>query len=132
MSGIGDARYVSLVTFRRSGEPVATPVWIASDPDDDRLYVYTNRQSWKVKRLRRDPRVQLAPCTASGRVTGEAVTGHARVVEDPTESARGFEAVIRKYGWMMCAALLASRLSGRYADRAILEIRLGGERDSSG
>ena len=124
MSSLASEAYVSLVTFRRNGDGVETPVWIAPDPDDARLYVYTNRTSWKVKRIRNDPRVRLAPCTASGRVTGGWSDGRARMIDDLSEAQHGFDAVIAKYGWQMRAGLFASRLTGRYADRTIIEIEL--------
>lgn len=124
MKPLGAESYVSLATFRRNGEQVLTPVWIAPGPSDDRLYVYTNRTSYKVRRLRNDPRVRLAPCRVDGRVTGPWQDGRGRQLDDPSEVERGFDAVIHKYGWQMRLALLTSRLSGRYADRAILEIRL--------
>ena len=116
---------MSLETYRKSGQGVETPVWVAGDPDDDRLYVYTNRTSWKVKRIRANPKVRIAPCTASGRVTGSWTEATARVIDDPKEQERGFDAVIAKYGLQMRAVLLFSRLGGRYADRTIVELRLG-------
>jgi hypothetical protein len=57
MSGVGTLageKYISLTTFKRDGTPVATPVWVVSD-DGRRLLVWTAAQTWKVKRLRRDP-----------------------------------------------------------------------------
>ena len=73
MSDIGEARYVSLTTFRRSGEGVATPVWCAPLPGD-RIGVWTNATSWKVRRLAHDPRVTLRPCDRRGRVADDAAT----------------------------------------------------------
>jgi hypothetical protein len=122
---LGDERYVSLETFRKNGEGVKTPVWIAPDPDGALLYVYTNRTSWKVKRIRNDSHVKLAPCTATGGVTGDWVAGRAHMIDDLTAAAPGFDAIIAKYGWQMHAGLFLSRLSGRYADRTIIEIQLG-------
>ncbi len=124
MKPIGDETYVNLATFRKSGAEVRTPVWIAPGPGGERLYVYTNRTSGKVKRIRNGARVRLAPCTATGRVTGDWVEGEARMLDAPAERDRGLDAVVRKYGWQMRAALLTSRVSGRYADRAAIEIRL--------
>ena len=57
-------QYVSLTTFRRSGEPVATPVWIARDGDD--LVVITVDQLGKTKRLAHTPQVELRPCDMRG------------------------------------------------------------------
>ena len=69
---MADHRFVSLTTFRRSGTPVATPVWIARD--GDALVVTTIVDSGKVKRARRDPRVELQPCTRRGTVADGATT----------------------------------------------------------
>ena len=102
-----NARYISLTTYRRDGTPVATPVWSAMG--DGRLYVQTGRDSGKVKRLRRDPRVTLARCRASGRISGPAVAGRARILdaEDAETAARLLR---RKYGWQKRLALaLAAR-----------------------
>ena len=75
--------YVSLTTFRRDGTPVATPVWVSRDAD--RLYVWTDGGSGKVKRLRAGGRVLLAPCDARGRAQGSSVEGTAVVLEDRTD-----------------------------------------------
>lgn len=114
--------YVSLATFRRDGREVRTPVWIA--PDGGRLYVYTNARSGKVKRIRAGSRARLAACDARGRLRGDWVDASARMLDDPAERDRALQAVVRKYGWQMKLALLASRLSGRYADRAAIELTL--------
>ena len=117
-------RYVSLASYRRDGREVRTPVWIA--PDGERLVVYTNRNSGKVKRIRREARVRLAPCDARGRLRSPErwVEARARLRDDPAGLERGLAAVRQKYGWQMALALAASRLSGRYADRAVIELEL--------
>ncbi len=119
----GRPRYVSLATFRRSGREVRTPVWIAGD--GKRLYVYTNGKSGKVKRLRANPRVRLAPCDMRGRVHGPWIEASARVVEDPRAMDPGLALLERKYGWQMRLARTAARMSGRWADRVVLEIEAG-------
>ena len=86
--------------------------------------VYTNATSGKVKRIRNGGRVRLAPCDVRGSLRGDWVDGRARMLDDPVEKDRALDAVVRKYGWQMKLALLASRLSGRYKDRAAIEIRL--------
>ena len=70
--------YVSLTTFRRSGAPIATPVWAA--PDGDALIVWTRADSGKVTRLRHTSRVTVAPCDVRGRVEGPPVDGAAEFV----------------------------------------------------
>jgi PPOX class probable F420-dependent enzyme len=119
---LGRESYVNLATFRKSGKEVWTPVWIA--PDGDRLVVYTNATSGKVKRIRNGARVRLAPCDVRGGLRGDWVEGRAHMVDEPGELDRALGAVVRKYGWQMRLALFVSRLSGRYEDRAAIEIRL--------
>lgn len=74
---LGDEQFVSLTTFRRSGEPVSAPVWIGRD--GDALIVTTPEASGKVKRLRNNPRVELCPCSRMGHVEDgvEPVAGSA-------------------------------------------------------
>ncbi len=117
---LGAERYVNLATFRKSGREVRTPVWIVSE--GERLCVYTNVTSGKVKRIRNDGRVRLAPCDARGRLRGDWVEGQARMLDDPEGVERGLAAIERKYGWQMRLALFASRLSGRYSQRGVIEI----------
>ena len=113
--------FVSLTTFRRNGTPVATPVWIARDGGT--LVVYTLEDSGKVKRLRRDPRVELRPCNRRGVVSpGTApVPGVAEVV---TRSAQHVDALRRKYGLQHRIAMVFERLTPWRGERVILQITL--------
>ena len=79
------ANYIDLVTYRKSGTPVHTAVWFAEN--DGRLYVMTRRDSGKMKRIRNNPRVEIAPSTIRGRRTGLAVAAVAGIAPDQ-ESAR--------------------------------------------
>ena len=72
-------QYVLLVTFRRTGEAVPSPVWLGLD-DQGHGYLKTAPEVGKVKRLRHDDRVLLAPCNARGKPTGQAVKGTGRVL----------------------------------------------------
>ncbi|MGF1470754.1 MAG: PPOX class F420-dependent oxidoreductase [Rubrobacteraceae bacterium] len=84
--------YISLTTFRKSGEPVSTPIWFALH--EGRIYATTEPDSGKMKRLRNNPSVLLAPCNAWGKESGERVEGVGRSVEEePTGDA---EATLRK------------------------------------
>ena len=55
------AKYTLLVTHKRSGEPVPTPVW-AGLGEDGKLYIRTESDVAKVKRIRNDPHVKVASC----------------------------------------------------------------------
>jgi PPOX class probable F420-dependent enzyme len=67
-----------LTTFRRSGEPVATPVSILVRADH--AYFATPAASGKTKRLAVDDRVTIAPCTVRGEVRSPARAGRARTL----------------------------------------------------
>lgn len=90
-------RFASLTTFRKNGAAVATPIWFAEHAGT--LYVYTGGSSGKVKRIRQNGQVTLAPCTMNGRVTGPAIDAHARLVGDPAEIALAKRLLLRKY-WL--------------------------------
>src|SRR6476620_11819223 len=70
-------KYLSLTSFRRDGSGVATPVWFVAD--NGHLLVETDADSYKVKRIRRDPHVRIAVCDARGRRRGEAVDAEAEI-----------------------------------------------------
>jgi PPOX class probable F420-dependent enzyme len=89
-------KYVSLGTFRKNGEKVATPVWFGEE--GDRLYVMTRSDTGKVKRIHNNPQVTVAPCSIRGKVTGAEITAVARLLP-PQEHAQAHETVNRKY-WL--------------------------------
>ena len=68
------AKAILLITYKRDGAPVATPVSIAFD--GDRAFFRSYDKAWKTKRLRNNPSVDVAPATLRGKPTGPTV--HAR------------------------------------------------------
>jgi hypothetical protein len=115
--------YVSLITFRRDGREVATPVWFTET--GGRLYVYTLADTGKMKRLAHTQRVRLAECSMRGEVKGAWMEGHAAILEHPGVIATAMAAFGRKYGWQFRLATLMSWLSGKLAKRRVVEITLG-------
>ena len=98
VGALAGEKYISLTTFKKDGTAVATPVWVVSD-DGRRLLVWTGPDTWKVKRLRRDPRVVVAASDYRGRVRGESVEGVGRMLDIPQGSL--VEPLLdRKYGLM--------------------------------
>jgi uncharacterized protein len=99
LTELGDEQFLSLTTFRRSGEPVATTVWVARDADA--LVVTTIDGSGKVKRLRNDPKVELRPSGRRGEVAADAPigTGVAEILADGPGVQHGHEIIRRKYGF---------------------------------
>ncbi len=89
-----DTEYVLVATYRRNGEAVPTPLWTARD--GERLVFRTEGDTAKVRRIRNDPRVLVAPCNARGRPAGPPVEGRARVTGPDDEAAE--RALDAKYG----------------------------------
>lgn len=120
---VDDARYINLRSYKRDGNPVDTPVWQV--PLDGKLLVFTDGTSFKVKRIRRNPQVQVARCNVRGGLRGPWLAGTARLVEpgEPIE-ARTYRALVHKYGWQMRIGNFFSKLAGRQARRRVLEISL--------
>lgn len=119
---LGDEPFVSLTTFRRSGEGVSVPVWIARE--DDALVVTTPAGSGKVKRLRNDPRVELRPSSRMGRVADDAVAvrGVATIVADDRAHDEATARIRDKYGLEYKAIMAAERLTRSGGERVILRI----------
>ena len=103
-SQISGKKYISLTTFRKNGEGVATPVWFGEEAD--KLFVMTRSDMGKTKRIRNNSQVKLAPCTIRGKVTGPELPAMARILS-ADEHAHARETINRKY-W---AARLTSRWS---------------------
>jgi PPOX class probable F420-dependent enzyme len=72
-------KYISLETFKKNGQSVKTPVWFVLH--NDAFYVYTEADSWKVRRIRNNPRVRVAVCNVRGDVRGEWLDATASIVE---------------------------------------------------
>ncbi len=96
LARFSDRKYLNLVTFRRSGAAVSTPLWFVEEGGV--LYVRTPARSGKVKRLRNNPRVRVVPSDGRGGPKGAWIDGRARIVDD-VQAERINRLVHRKYGW---------------------------------
>lgn len=96
-SGFRGHKYSLLVTFRKDGTAVPTPVWFAL-LDDCRWVTRTEERTAKVRRMRRDPRVRVFPCDQRGKPLGAGVEGSAGIMPAGQEAERAEEALDRHYG----------------------------------
>src|SRR3954462_4152997 len=71
-------QFLNLTTFRKNGIPVVTTVWFAQA--NDAVYLWTAKTSGKVKRIRNNPTVQIAPSTHLGRPCGPSIEATARLL----------------------------------------------------
>jgi hypothetical protein len=112
-SAVLTAQYVALTTYRRDGTPVTTPVWAAAEGES--LYLFSNANAGKVKRLRNSSRAAIAPCTATGTITGAQLSAEAfNLASD--QMPKVWRLLTKKYG-------MAARLFMVY-DRARALLRM--------
>jgi len=95
-------QYLSLETFKKTGQGVRTPIWFAADPSTPldspsaKLYVYTIDDTGKVKRIRNNNKVRVAPCDGRGKLLGEWTDARAAIVAGD-EAALGTRLLNKKY-----------------------------------
>jgi PPOX class probable F420-dependent enzyme len=73
-----EGRTISLTTFYKSGKAISTPVEFVRS--DDKLYVSTEKSSYKVKRLRNNPKAVVATCTMRGKITGPKIDTQVKII----------------------------------------------------
>ena len=101
------AQYVALTTYRRDGTPVTTPVWAAAEGES--LYLFSNAKAGKVKRLRNSSRAAIAPCTATGKVTGAQLPAEAFNLTND-QMPKVWRLLTKKYGMAARLFVLYDRM----------------------
>jgi uncharacterized protein len=86
--------YCLIVTFKRSGEPVPTPVLFGTD--NGRLYFRTERDVGKVRRIENDPHVRVGPCNWRAKPRGPLVEGRAHLLPS-SNNERAYAALRANY-----------------------------------
>lgn len=117
---LDSARYLNLLTFRKSGAEVSTPVWFA--PHRGVFYAFSAGDAGKVKRLRNSSRARIAPCDWRGELRGSWQEAKAFLVDDPAERKAAFRALRGKYGWQMWAVDAGALLARTLRSRAVIRI----------
>jgi PPOX class probable F420-dependent enzyme len=92
------AQYMSLKTFRKNGDGVATPVWFAEE--DGKIYMLTLAHTGKIKRIRNNSHVEVAPCDYRGTVKEDIpyIPAIARLLPAGDEAQQANQRLTRKYG----------------------------------
>lgn len=125
---LSDEKAISVTTFRKSGDAVATPVWVVP-VDGGRIGFWTSSTSGKAKRIRNNPSVQVVACSQRGIVAPGAtpVAGTARLVTSGPEFDAVQAAVKAKYGFQVSVSkvfnTIGARIKGRnqpYGDTVVV------------
>jgi PPOX class probable F420-dependent enzyme len=120
LAAFANEKHLNLMTFKKDGTGVPTPVWFVET--GGMIYVYTLADAWKVKRVRNNPKVRIAPCDMRGKLKGEWVDATAHLVGESEETKRAHNLLDKKYGWMKKIGNLFSRLRKR--ERAVIAINV--------
>ena len=113
-------QYLNIESFRKNSMGVKTPVWFVEDGGT--LFVRTETTSGKVKRIRNNRQVHIAPCKMDGALLGDWIEASARVVNDQEIDRKVDRLLGKKYGLMKTLFGLASSIQGR--KNTIIEIKV--------
>lgn len=115
-------KYINLETFKRDGSGVKTPIWFVEV--DGALGFFTNRESYKVKRLARNPACKFAACGVVGGLKNDTWFDGTAVLLKGDDEKPVYAALRKKYGLQMLAADVGSKLTGTNAKRYFYRIDL--------
>jgi uncharacterized protein len=115
-----EQQYLNLETFRKNGTGVKTPVWFVQD--EGTLFVRTAANSSKVKRIRNNGQVNIAPCKMDGSLLGDWLPAKARELSDADTNRKVDRLLDKKYGLMKKMFGMVSTLQGR--QYTVLEMKV--------
>jgi PPOX class probable F420-dependent enzyme len=111
VAAFANQKYLSLETYKKNGNPVRTVVWFTIE--NGVFYFHSSYKTWKLKRIRKNPAVRIAPSKFRGEILGEWFNGKAKFVPEP-EASRILPLINRKYGlWGKIIISIEKRTSGR-------------------
>ena len=90
-------KYMLLVTYKKNGDAVPMPVWFGRQ--GERLFVWTEINAYKAKRLRNDERAIVAPCGPRGEPLGQPIAARGRVLESEPERANAKRVLLGNWGF---------------------------------
>ena len=119
LNPFANQRYLNLETYRKTGNPITTPMWFAEY--NGALYIYSLANAGKVKRIRSNANVRVVPSDMRGKPKGEWVQAKAQIL-DERGAELGHELLNKKYRWMKRIGDLFSRLRKR--DKVVIAIEV--------
>jgi len=128
MRSLQDHRYILLITFRKNGKAVPTPVWFVEM--DGKLYVFTGGQTGKAKRVRATGRALVAPSDARGNPLGDPIPMRARIVREEDLIRRADALYRQRYGFLRVLLGWLNRLRGRRDTPVLIELSPEPEREA--
>ena len=118
LAGFAGEKYVNVASYRKNGSAVYTPMWFVEDGGV--LYVYSLATAGKVKRIRNNPRVKIAPCDVRGKPKGAWVEALAQIV-DASKAEYAHNLLNKKYGLIKKMGDFFSKMRKR--ERVVMTIQ---------
>jgi uncharacterized protein len=110
---ITDEKYILFTTFRRNGDRVSSPVWIAPLANG-RAGFTTDLVCGKTKRIANNPQVELQACGMRGALKADSVVVHATATVISGDEMREVrDAITKKYGVPGRLAAIYERVAAR-------------------
>lgn len=113
-------KYISVETYKKSGEAIQTPVWFFIA--NGQVHVVTRSKTGKIKRLRNSPKVRIAECTIRGKIIGRWKSGTATIL-DSTQTKEMVGIRDKKYGF---AARVAKFFTSGKGELVVFSVSLDG------
>ena len=120
-SGFTGEKVISLETYRKNGEAVRTPVWFLEE--SGMLYVHTDDSTGKVKRIRRNPKVRVAPSHFRGKPKSEYMDAQAELETSAEFVEKYYSKIYKKYGLVATLTKFVQRFSRSKANDIIIVLR---------
>jgi len=109
ISQLTGVKYINLETYRKDGRSVRTPVWFIDFRD--RIYVRTDANSGKIRRIVNNQNVRIAPCDIRGKINGTWIKGKARIEkEDDIEFKEIISLINKKYSFQQAFVKIVYKL----------------------
>ena len=112
---------ISVETYRKNGQPVRTPVWFLKE--NDVLVVHTGGNSGKAKRIRKNPKVRVAPSKFRGEPKADYIDAHAEVEAEQATVKKYYSLIYKKYGLVGSFVKFIQRFSRNKAEDVLVFIR---------
>ncbi len=116
-----NGKHVSIKTFRKNGTEAATPIWFLEKKD--KYYICTGGMTYKVRRIRNNPEVQIAASDGKGNLKGEYFEGKARITAK-NEAEPLYKLFRKKYGGFRMWSFFANLWRKEEKKHIYLEITL--------
>ena len=120
LTQLGETQYIALETYKKNGQAVPTPVWVTQEAG--KLYVITEGNSGKVKRIRNNSQVRVAKSDMRGKVEGDWSAATAQVLTDAAAVAQQGKRLAAKYGLIYRLFHIYLTMTQRKRTSVVIEI----------